>query len=92
MSKAGQCPNSRWKAFLCAGSTIALVTALVLTVAAASGAQAQTLSVFHAFNYFDGSDRNGDLIRDSAGNFYGTAKGGETSVFVWCTRWTQLAT
>jgi len=81
MSKAGQFRNSRWKAFLCAGSTLALLTTLVLTVAAASGAQAQTFSVFHAFNNFDGSDPNGDLIRDSAGNFYGTAQGGGTSGF-----------
>ncbi len=50
--------------------------ALTLLVTAAS---AQTFSVFYTFNFTDGSDPNGGLILDSAGNFYGTTQFGGSS-------------
>jgi len=40
---------------------------------------AQTFKVFHSFSFTDGSYPNGDLLRDSAGNFYGTTQFGGSS-------------
>jgi len=47
------------------------VTVLALTLLLTT-ATAQTFKVFYTFHFTDGSNPNGDLIRDSAGNFYGT--------------------
>lgn len=44
-----------------------LVAALLLTAA-----HAQTFKVFYSFSGQDGIQPNGDLLRDAAGNFYGT--------------------
>ena len=51
-----------------------LVTTLLLTTA-----NAQTFKVLYAFSFSDGSSPNGDLIRDPAGNLYGTTQFGGTS-------------
>src|SRR5580700_10601557 len=40
---------------------------------------AQTFKVFYTFSFTDGSSPNGDLIRDSGGNFYGTTQFGGSS-------------
>ena len=55
-------------------SAIVLSVTLLLTAATA-----QTFKVFYTFNFTDGSAPNGDLIRDSAGNFYGTTQFGGSS-------------
>jgi len=55
-------------------SAIVLSVTLLLTAATA-----QTFKVFYSFNFTDGSAPNGDLIRDSAGNFYGTTQFGGSS-------------
>lgn len=52
---------------------------LWLTLLLVSTCAAQTFKVFHAFTFHDGSFPNGDLIRDSAGNFYGTTQFGGSS-------------
>ena len=52
------------------------VFALTLLLSAAS---AQTFKVFYTFSFSDGSSPNGDLIRDTAGNFYGTTQFGGSS-------------
>ena len=52
------------------------VLAMTLLLTAAT---AQTFKVFYTFGGSDGSFPNGDLIRDSAGNFYGTAQFGGAS-------------
>lgn len=54
-----------------------LLLAIILLLAVA--ATAQTFQVLHAFSGTDGSFPNGDLIRDSSGNFYGTAQFGGAS-------------
>jgi len=51
--------------------------AIILQLVAVS--TAQTFQVLHTFSGTDGSFPNGDLIRDSAGNFYGTTQFGGTS-------------
>ena len=51
-----------------------LIMTLLLTVA-----RAQAFKVFYTFNFTDGSSPNGDLIRDAAGNFYGTTQVGGKS-------------
>jgi uncharacterized repeat protein (TIGR03803 family) len=56
------------------------LTALVLSVTLLlTCATAQTFKVFFTFNFTDGSAPNGDLIRDSAGNLYGTTQFGGSS-------------
>jgi uncharacterized repeat protein (TIGR03803 family) len=40
---------------------------------------ASTFKVFYSFSFSDGSSPNGDLIRDAAGNFYGTTQFGGSS-------------
>ncbi|MGC2769276.1 MAG: choice-of-anchor tandem repeat GloVer-containing protein [Candidatus Acidiferrum sp.] len=40
---------------------------------------AQTFKAFYTFSFTDGSSPNGDLIRDSGGNFYGTTQFGGSS-------------
>jgi len=54
------------------------VTVLTVTLLISSAA-AQTFKVFYTFNFSDGSSPNGDLIRDAAGNFYGTTQFGGSS-------------
>jgi hypothetical protein len=54
------------------------VTLLAVTLLF-SAATAQTFKVFYTFNFSDGSSPNGDLIRDDAGNFYGTTQFGGAS-------------
>jgi uncharacterized repeat protein (TIGR03803 family) len=53
-----------------------IVVAVTLLLTAAT---AQTFKVFYTFNFSDGSFPNGDLIRDAAGNFYGTTQFGGKS-------------
>lgn len=55
-------------------SVTLLAVALLVTTAAA-----QTFNVFYTFSGSDGSSPNGDLIRDAAGNLYGTAQFGGAS-------------
>ena len=55
-------------------TVIFLAVTLLLTAATA-----QTFKVFYSFNFSDGSAPNGDLIRDAAGNFYGTTQFGGKS-------------
>lgn len=52
-----------------------LMMALLFTVSAA----ASTFKVFYTFNFSDGSSPNGGLVRESAGNFYGTTQFGGKS-------------
>ena len=52
---------------------------LLLTLLLAAVSAAQTFKVFHSFDFSDGSSPNGGLIRDSAGNFYGTTQFGGSS-------------
>jgi len=51
---------------------------LVVTLLLAT-APAQTFKVLYTFSFKDGSAPNGDLIRDAAGNFYGTTQFGGAS-------------
>ena len=53
-------------------TTNLLAITLLFTTAVAS----QTFQVFYTFNFTGGSLPNGDLIRDSAGNLYGTTQFG----------------
>jgi uncharacterized repeat protein (TIGR03803 family) len=53
-------------------------TVLALTLLLTT-ATAQTFKVFYTFNFSDGSAPNGGLIRDAAGNFYGTTQFGGAS-------------
>ena len=52
---------------------------LLLTLLFVASSAAQTFKVFHSFSFTDGSSPNGDLLRDSAGNLYGTAQFGGSS-------------
>jgi len=57
----------------CSGFCVRMVTATLLTVALASAVQAQTFTVLYTFTGMaDQSDPYTPLIRDSAGNLYGT--------------------
>jgi uncharacterized repeat protein (TIGR03803 family) len=59
------------------GSTCALALAIMLAFAAVSPAQAQTFTVLHSFTGGeDGGNPAGGVIRDAAGNLYGTAPAG----------------
>lgn len=55
-------------------TTILLAITLLFTTATA-----QTFQTFYTFSGPDGSSPNGDLLRDNAGNFYGTTQFGGTS-------------
>jgi uncharacterized repeat protein (TIGR03803 family) len=55
-------------------SALLLAAALLVT-----SASAQTFQVLYTFNFTDGSTPNGSLIRDNAGNLYGTTQLGGTS-------------
>lgn len=52
---------------------------LLLGLLFAASSTAQTFKVFYSFSFSDGSSPNGDLLRDSAGNFYGTTQFGGSS-------------
>ena len=54
------------------------VTFLLVSTLAAQPARAQTFKVLHTFHGPDGSFPTGALVRDSAGNIYGTTSGGGT--------------
>lgn len=54
-------------------------TLLALTLLFTTATAAQTFQVFYTFGGPDGGFPNGDLIRDGAGNFYGTTQSGGTS-------------
>jgi uncharacterized repeat protein (TIGR03803 family) len=54
-------------------------TLLAITLLFTSAAVAQTFQTFYTFSGPDGSFPNGDLVRDNAGNFYGTTQSGGTS-------------
>jgi len=56
------------------------LSALFLTAALlVAPASAQTFQVLYSFHFTDGSTPNGSLIRDKAGNLYGTTQLGGTS-------------
>lgn len=55
------------------------ITVLAITLLFTAAAASQTFQVVHTFAGSDGSFPNGDLVRDSAGNFYGTAQFGGAS-------------
>src|ERR1700728_26898 len=61
-------------------TTAALVLAsLPMSIALATqSAQAQTFHLLHVFNYTDGGQPFAALVRDSAGNLYGTTSDGGT--------------
>lgn len=60
-----------------ANSSLAiLVTLLVASTIAAQPAQAQTFKVLHTFYGPNGADPAGVLVRDAAGNLYGTTEAG----------------
>src|SRR5215467_9142979 len=63
--------NRRWLKFALAYASLLAITGL---------AQAQTERVLHAFSGgADGADPSADLIRDTAGNLYGTTYLGSAS-------------
>jgi uncharacterized repeat protein (TIGR03803 family) len=60
-----------------ANAALALAVVLVPAVVATRSAQAQTFSVLHSFTGAEGGNPDAGLIRDAAGNLYGTTpKGG----------------
>jgi uncharacterized repeat protein (TIGR03803 family) len=61
------------------GNPMKTTAVLIITLLLAVGASASTFKVFYTFNFSDGSAPNGGLIRDSAGNFYGTTQFGGKS-------------
>ena len=56
-----------------------LTTKLLAIALLCAAATAQTFQTFYTFSGPDGSFPNGDLIRDAAGNLYGTTQFGGTS-------------
>ena len=70
------------QAFVCASLHLVLAAIVVAPIFIVGGTpliHAQTFTVFHAFSGDDGSIPNGDMIRDNAGNFYGTTQSGQGS-------------
>jgi uncharacterized repeat protein (TIGR03803 family) len=65
----------------CAEVTAVAFAALALATSGAPPVrgQAQTYTVLHSFSGADGANSHGDLIRDAAGNLYGTTAFGGTS-------------
>jgi uncharacterized repeat protein (TIGR03803 family) len=65
----------------CAAATsifVVFVTLLLASIVGPTQSQAQTFKVLHTFHGKDGSFPTGTLVRDSAGNIYGTTSGGGT--------------
>ena len=63
-----------------ASPALALAVVLVLGLGAAQSAQAQTLTVLYSFTgSSDGGDPYAGLLRDAAGNLYGTTEFGGSS-------------
>ena len=62
---------------LAASATLALAVVLLLVVVASQSAQAQTYEVLHTFTGgADGGSPEARLVRDAAGNLYGTTSYG----------------
>jgi len=63
------------------GATLGAATLLVLIVGAGQSVQGQTFSVLHNFNLDngDGGFSVAGLVRDQAGNLYGTTREGGAS-------------
>src|SRR5580692_6033284 len=61
------------------GGPMKTLTLLMMTLLLTVSATASSFKVFYTFNFSDGSAPNGDLLRDSAGNFYGTTQFGGSS-------------
>lgn len=60
-------------------ATVKFLPMLLVALLSAQSVHAQTLKALHSFaGGSDGSGPNGALIRDSAGNLYGTTSGGGT--------------
>jgi uncharacterized repeat protein (TIGR03803 family) len=61
-------------------ASVALIPAVVLVLGtvATESAQARTFTVLHRFNEKDGAYPSAGVIRDAAGNLYGTTEGGGT--------------
>ncbi len=55
------------------------LSVLIIAILTTGSAFAGTFKVVFSFNFHDGSGPNGGLIRDSAGNFYGTTQFGGAS-------------
>src|SRR5205807_3750502 len=69
------------------GTVMALTLAIMLGLAAVfPSAQAQTITVLHSFKGGrDGANPAGGVVRDSAGNLYGTTEnGGNTNCALGC--------
>lgn len=65
-----------------AGSVLACVTMCMLTAVVIQSAQAQTFTILYSFtNGADGGQPYASLVRDSAGNLYGTTAVGGASNF-----------
>lgn len=60
------------------GLLVALAIGLTLAMSAVPSAQAQTFTVLYTFSGLDGSGPDGTLLRDDAGNLYGTTYFGGT--------------
>lgn len=66
-----------WIGVRAASGALALVTMLIPTLVASHSAQAQTYSVLYSFTGgADGGNPYNGLVRDTAGNLYGTTYGG----------------
>ena len=61
-----------------AGATLTLAAVFVTGVVAAQSAQAQTYKLLYSFHGRDGTNPHAGLVRDTAGNLYGTAQWGGT--------------
>ena len=61
------------------GASVALASVVVLVLGAgAQSAQAQTYKLLYSFHGWDGTNPQAGLVRDTAGNLYGTAQWGGT--------------
>lgn len=66
----------RFSEIRCAATSTAVAILVALVVAVAQSAQAQAFSVLYNFNDPDGAFPYGSLVRDAAGNLYGTTQVG----------------
>src|SRR5271156_5496085 len=77
---AGENKKTVYTSQLTQGDPMKTFALLMMTLLlAASATAASTFKVFFTFDFSNGSAPNGGLIRDSAGNFYGTTQFGGTS-------------